>query len=153
MFVMYEFELFKGEEFYIAAPFDFGGGATQGETLQEVEQNAAYWLKTSLDGYLIHGKSFPEPTYGNKSQHGGTILLIGIETGKEFIRRMSAADAARALGVTRGRVSQLIKAGMLDTFDLNGKTWVTTDSVEARLADPPRIGRPRKNKDGAEQPA
>ncbi len=152
MFVIYEFELFKGEEFYIAAPFDFGGGATQGKTLREVEQNAADWLKTSLDGYVIHEKSFPEPTYGNKPQHGGTILLVGIETGKEFIRRMSAADAARALGVTRGRVTQLIKAGLLDTFELNGRTWVTTDSVEARLADPPRIGRPRKNKDEAQQP-
>lgn len=153
MFVVYEFEVYKGEEHYLAKPFDLPVGCAEGRAPQEAALDAANWLKTALDGYLLYENRIPEPTYGNKPQHGGTILLIGVETGKEFIRRMSAADAARALGVTRGRVSQLIKAGMLDTFDLNGRTWVTTDSVEARLADPPRIGRPRKNKDSAEQPA
>lgn len=65
---------------------------------------------------------------------------------------MTPAEAADALGVTRRRISQLVKAGLLDTFELHGKTWIAADSVEARLAEKPHAGRPRKAK-RAEQPA
>ncbi len=69
---------------------------------------------------------------------------MAVNAGKETIRRVTAAEAARRLGVTRGRVSQMVDAGLLETFELDGRTWVTESSVNARLEESPKPGRPRK---------
>ena len=57
---------------------------------------------------------------------------------------MTAADAARELGVSTARVSQLIGAGLLESWRDGTKRLVTRASVEARKAYGPRPGRPRR---------
>ncbi len=52
-------------------------------------------------------------------------------TGVEVYRQ---ADAARKLKVTRGRVSQMIRAGELAYVDEAGFRLVCADSLKARLA-------------------
>jgi predicted XRE-type DNA-binding protein len=42
------------------------------------------------------------------------------------------ADAARKLGVTRGRVSQMLRAGELAYVDQEGFRLVTADSLRER---------------------
>ena len=59
------------------------------------------------------------------------------------IPAMTAADAARALGVSTARISQLVSAGLLDSWRDGTRRMVSRASVEARLEDPPRPGRPR----------
>ena len=55
---------------------------------------------------------------------------------------MSVSEAAEALGVTRGRVNKLIHAGRLDAERIGGRFIVKTDSVLARLENPPKAGNP-----------
>lgn len=57
---------------------------------------------------------------------------------------VSAAEAARMLGVSPGRVSQLISSGRLVAERLAGRTNVTLASIEAYQASPRTAGRPRK---------
>ena len=141
---IYEFELFNDDNFILAFPFDFEGG-TQGDSLQDVCSMAADWLQTELEHRLMHDLEIPKPTFGNTPQHAdGRIVLISVQADRDTIRKMSAADAARTLGVSPGRVSQMIATHQLEAFKDGHKTWVTEDSVKARLAEAPKSGRPKK---------
>ena len=145
MLHVYEFEVFEGDSgMLLAIPYDMDGG-TQGRDAREVTEMAADWLQGEMEYRAMRGLPFPEPTFDNEPRHGGRILAIAVNAGKESIPRITAAEAARRLGVTRGRVSQMIRAGQLDTFELDGRTWVAEYSVEARLAEKPKAGRPRKS--------
>lgn len=144
MLHVYEFEVYKGEKYLIAEPFDMLGG-TQGIDMVEVAEMAADWLQTEMEHRAIHELPFPKATFGNKLRYGGERLIVAVQASKETVPRMTAAAAARELGVTAGRVSQMIKAGLLETFEFEGRTWVTRGSVESRKAEAPKAGRPKKS--------
>lgn len=143
MLHVYEFEVFKDEGWYIAAPFDMDGG-TQGETYAEVAEMAADWLKTDMEHRAMYELPIPTPTFGNEPQNGGERMIVAVESGLDTVPRVTMAEAARRLGVTRGRVSQMVNSGRLETFVLDGRRWVSEYSVDARLAEKPKAGRPRK---------
>lgn len=145
MLHVYEFEVFDGEGgMMLAFPYDMEGG-TQGEDFADACEMAADWLQVEMEHRAMHGLPFPEATFGNEPGHpGGKTVIVAVNADKETVRRMTAAEAARRLGVTRGRVSQMIAADQLETFELDGRTWVTEDSVNARLAEAPKAGRPKK---------
>ena len=50
---------------------------------------------------------------------------------------MTQAEAARVLGVSRPRVHALLKAGRLQSVTIDGRRYVTPESVRARLAGEP----------------
>lgn len=151
----YEFEVYEDDGWLVAEPFGLPGG-TQGRDGAEVAQMAADWLRTAMEEYALHGEEPPEPTYGNAPANGGRIMVVSVQAGLETVERVSAAEAARMLGVTPGRVSQMLKANLLSGWREGGRTWVAADSVRARLAESPRAGRPRaeatKVRDDAETP-
>jgi excisionase family DNA binding protein len=60
------------------------------------------------------------------------------------VRKVTASEAARRLGVSPGRVTQMIAANQLEGYREGQRTWVTIDSIEARLAEAHPAGRPRK---------
>lgn len=143
MLHVYEFEVYKGEKYLIAEPFDLPG-ATQGVDMADIAESAVDWLQMEMEHRAMHELPFPKATFGNKLRHGGERLVVAVQAGKETVPRMTAAAAARELGVTAGRVSQMIKADRLETFEFEGRTWVTRASVEARKAEAPKAGRPKK---------
>lgn len=143
MFHLYEFEIFEDEGWYLAFPFDWDGG-TQGEDLRDVSEMAYDWLRVMCEDCAIHGKPFPEPTYGNRPRHGGQVVLVGVDVGRDTIRKVTASEAARMLGVTPGRVTQMLDAGRIEGWREGRRTWITLDSVEARLAEAPKTGRPKR---------
>ena len=143
MFHLYEFEVFEDEGWFLALPYDWEGG-TQGETLEEACEMAADWLRVMCEDCAMHDKEFPVPTFGNNPRNGGRVVLLGIEAGLDTVRKVTASEAARTLGVTPGRVTQMLDAGLLEGWREGHRTWVTMDSVEARLAEQPKAGRPRK---------
>lgn len=143
MLHVYEFEVFQDGDMYLAFPFDMAGG-TQGETLEEVCRMAADWLQTELEYRAMNDEVLPNATFGNKPAHGGQTLIIAVDASKETVKKVSASDAARMLGVSPGRVTQMINAGLLQAFKDGHKTWVTVDSVNARLESAPKPGRPKK---------
>ena len=141
---VYEFELFEGEDGRLLAfPYDMEGG-TQGEDIREVCEMAADWLQGEMEHRAIHNLPFPEATFGNEPRHSGRNVIVAVNAGIETVPKVLPSEAARMLGVTPGRVTQMMRAGQLESVEDAGRTWVTVDSVEARLADQPKPGRPRK---------
>ncbi len=143
MMHVYEFEVFEDEGMLLAFPYDMEGG-TQGENFKEVCEMAADWLQMEMEHRAMRNIPYPEATFGNTPKHGGQNIVVAVNAGKETVRRLTSAEAARRLGVTRGRVSQMVDAGQLSSFELDGRMWVTEDSVNARLEESPKAGRPRK---------
>ena len=132
MFVLREFELFESEGYVLAFPFGLEGG-TQGVSLNDAAAMAADWLKGTTEDWLISGANPPEPTFGNEPEHGGRVILIGVEVSREAIPTMSATEAAERLGVSRSRVTQMLASGALVGWRDGRNTRVTLDSVNARL--------------------
>lgn len=147
--MLYEFEIFETEEdpgWYLVMPFDFGGG-TSGQSLEEAEFMAHDFLQIVMEDCYIHKLEYPKATFGNEPRHpGGRILLVSCDDPARTIRKTTPADAARILGISQTRVSQLAADGCtLEMFtDEFGKKWVTMGSIEARLAERPKPGRPSK---------
>lgn len=131
MLYLYEVEIFKDGDFYIAVPFDFGG-ATEGFSKMECLEMASDLLTTEIQDQLMHGKELPEPTIDNSPQYEGKIYSLAIDTGIGAIPRMLKSEAARSLGISQGRVTQLVKSGKLETFSYQGREYVTKASVDAR---------------------
>lgn len=142
MLRVYEFELFEDDGLIMAFPFDFDGG-TQGENVAEASEMAADWLKTEVECRLMDGEEMPEATLGHEPERGGRILLVAVDAGLETIDAVPAHEAADMLGVSRARVSQLLKSGMLSGYRKGRDTFVTVASVNARLSESPRPGRPK----------
>ena len=113
---------------------------------------AVDWLKTVVEHHAMHDIPFPEPTFDNEPRYGGRIITVAIDAGLETIPRMTAAEAARALGVSPSRVSHMIRDGLLESFKYGHNTWVTGYSVEARLRERPRPGRPKRKPAAEDQP-
>ena len=143
-FRLYEFEIAPKEGMYIAIPFDFEGG-TVGDGFQEACQMAADWLKGTIEDCEMTGIPLPEATFENKARYAdGRIVLIGVAAGRETVARVSAAEAARRLGVTPARVSQMVKARQLTGWREGSRTWVALDSLEIMLHRARKAGRPKK---------
>lgn len=147
---VYEYEIYPCDDmsgWYLAEPFDFFG-MTQGEDLADIALMVCDHLKVWAETWYIDGKEPPTPTYGNKPRHpGGRIVLVPVEDPKLTIRKTTPSDAARLLGVSPARITQLVKEAKLEAFtDEFGKRWVTTDSIECRLRDRAHIERAAKKK-------
>lgn len=143
MFFMAEFELFESEGTILALPFGLEGG-TEAPTFEEAAAMAADWLRGEVEHWLMAGACPPSPTLRNEPLRGGSVCLIGVSSSLEAIDTMTASEAAQALGVSRPRISQMIKSGRLEGFTKGHATFVTVASVRARLAAHPRAGRPRR---------
>ena len=144
MFYLCEFELFPEEGMVVAYPFGLEG-ATCGADFRDAAAMAADWLKGDADMRLMLGHELPELPIGNEPRHkGGRILLVGVDASLENIDAVSAAEAAELLGVSRGRVTQMVAAGQLFGFKKGRNAYVSRNSLNARLAEAPKAGRPRK---------
>lgn len=136
---VYEYEVYPCDDmsgWYLAEPFDFVG-MTQGENLKDIALMACDHLRVWAESWYIDGKMPPIPTYGNEPRHsGGRVLLVPVEDPKLTIRKTTPSDAARQLGVSPARITQLVKEAKLEGFtDEFGKKWVTQDSIDCRQRD------------------
>lgn len=145
MLHVYEFEVFESEGWLLAFPYDMDGG-TSGKDFKEVCEMAADWLQIDMEHRALHDLPFPEATFDNEPQHGGRNIVVAVNANKDTVPKVLPSAAARMLGVTPGRVTQMMDAGQLEWFEHDGRKWVTTYSVEARLAEAPKAGRPKKEK-------
>ena len=133
MLYVFEFELVEEcDGWVVSYPFDFDG-ATQGFGIAEASEMSADWLKTVLEYRLIAGEAIPDATLGNEPKRGGRVLLVAVDASLETADTVSAKEAAEMLGVTKGRVSQLLKAGKLLGYRSGRDVFVTRASVNARL--------------------
>lgn len=74
----------------------------------------------------------PSMSFGHEPRHGGKVIAVAVSRELDDIPAMTAADAARELGVSRARVAQLCNTGLLESWRDGKKRMVSRASVEAR---------------------
>lgn len=145
MFYICEFEFFDDGKGSVAAfCLNNWGGAAFGDDLEDAGESAADWLVGMVDDCLMNGRELPPIEMGHEPTRGGKVIAIAVSRELSDIPAMTAADAARALGVSTARVSQLVSAGLLDSWRDGTRRMVSRASVEARLEESPKAGRPKE---------
>lgn len=139
----YEFEMWRGEGQWCIAPFGFDG-ATQGEDVSDACESAADWLRETILDCMMDGRALPAPKFNNRLQHDGVRVVVSVDVSLDQVARMSAAEAARELGLSRPRITAMVNSGKLDGWREGRNLWVTRASVEARKAEAPKAGRPKR---------
>jgi len=145
MLYTYEFEVFKEEKWFVVIPFDFEG-ATQGKNEKEAAFMASDWLRMEIEYRLMGNEEIPEATFGNEPQYGGRIMLVSVEASLDTIKAVQAFEAAEILGVTRGRISQMVDENKLHSFKKGRDVYITMDSINVRLKEARRFRWPKKPK-------
>lgn len=141
-----EFEFFDSGGCVDAVPLTFDGEGTFGDDLEDAVESAADWLSGVVDDHLMSGEDMPPMSFGHEPEHGGRVIAVAVSRELGDIPAMTAADAARELGVSSARVAQLIGAGLLDSWRDGTKRMVSRASVEARKEYGPRPGRPARER-------
>lgn len=145
MLYLREFEITEPDENGLCAVLPFGlPGATQGDGFDDAMDMAADWLYHTVQDALIQGEDIPEPHFGNEPEHGGKIVAIAVDVDLSRADTVTAADAARILGVSTARIAQMCESGRLTSWRDGSKRLILRDSVNARLAEKPKAGRPKK---------
>ena len=136
MIYIREFEFYPSESGQIIAePCDMEGG-TFGSDLRDAVESASDWLyETVLDNLANH--KVPEGgKLSHSPKHGGRIIAVSIKCDLSHADAVTAADAAR--------VAQMCLNGKLTSWKEGAKRMVLRSSIEARLEECPKAGRPRK---------
>lgn len=142
MVYVWEFEFFKSDGCVNAWPCPPMEGGTFGEDFDDAMDSAVDWLSGMVDAHLTDGIELPDRSFGHKPQHGGSIIAIAVSRELGDIPAVTAADAARELGVSTARIAQLCKAGLLDSWRDGSRRMVSKASLEARKEATPKPGRP-----------
>ena len=140
----YEFELYRGKEQWIIEAYDFPACITQGEDVEDACESAADILKEFMHDALIGGDTLPPGTFGHEPRNGGMNVIVSVDTTLDAVRKVSASEAARMLGVSRSRITAMMASNLLDGWREGRNTWITLDSIEARMEDFHPAGRPKK---------
>jgi excisionase family DNA binding protein len=124
---------------------DLDGCFTEGDTVDEALEMAVDALKTHVASLMKHGDAIADPMFGHEAPEGGMVVAVSFETDASYIiDAVSPSEAAVMLGVSRGRVSQMIREGVLTATKGYRGTLVDLESIRKRLASPRAAGRPRK---------
>lgn len=122
------------------------GCFTYGDDYRDAVFMAADAMKTWIASALVDGDTLPN--YRKETvPNGCEIASIFIEVDRTFIVEgpvVSAAQAARELKVSPGRVTHMIDAGILEGYRNGRRTFVTVASIKARMESPREAGRPKK---------
>lgn len=129
---------------------DLPGCFSEGDTFAEAAAMGADAAKTYVASLIAHGDAVPEPQR-RTCPPGSESIFIFFETDPSYLITgdvVSAAEAARRLGLSAGRISHMINAGILDGYRQGRRTWVSVNSIEERLREPVKPGRPRQILEG-----
>ena len=137
----YEAILEKQDGAYIVHFPQFPEAYTDGKTREEAIRNAAEVLSLTVGGYVDDGRVLPKP------RHVAECISVSITLTDEEIESMkyqTLKQAAESLEVTPGRITQLIKAGILHDRYFDGTRMVSIESVNAFSKSARKAGRPSK---------
>jgi excisionase family DNA binding protein len=142
---IYEVELRPDDDGYCVRVPDLDGCFTEGDSVSNALNMADDALKTFVAALLKYGEHIPDPTFGHAVPEGGMVVALSFETDASYIvEEVSPSEAAEMLGVSRSRVSHMIRDGVLHTTACGGEIKVTLESVDAYMSSPRRAGRPKK---------
>ena len=127
----------------LAVPFGMEGG-TFGNDFDDAVESAADWLMETARAAMMRGTELKTGGLGNSPTHGGRVVAIAVDCQLDPSQAVTAADAAKMLGVSTARIAQMCGSGMLASWKSGSKRMVSVASIEARLAARPRSGRPKR---------
>ena len=143
MIYIREFEFYREEGYVAACPCDMEG-ATFGEDIEDAAVSAADWLYETVLDNLAHGRKTPGGKLDHKPKHNGRIIAIAVNADLSHANAVTAAEAAKLLGVSTARVAQMCENGKLTSWKQGSHRMIMCSSIEARLAENPKPGRPQK---------
>lgn len=109
-----------------AFPGSFGGG----RTMRKACRDAAEALRMAIAQTISDGGKLPKATFHTPPKAVFTVQVDDAYIGESG--SVTATEAARMLGVSKGRVSQLVTAGQLDTVLVGDRSRITLASIDAR---------------------
>jgi len=146
---IYEAELEKNETGGYSVTFpDVDGAFTFGDGLESSVDKAAEVLQLVIAGLLDEGEPLPKPRFRGHSDNAFRVA-VSVEVSPEIIERvkcMTVTEAAKELRVTKGRICQMLDAGILQAVPFGNERLVTIASINARKANPGKTGRPSKER-------
>lgn len=144
MIYLREFEIYEADGYVLADPIGMEGG-TFGESFQDAVRSASDWLRETITDDLIHGRTPAGAMLGNEPKRGGRIVVVSVDCDLERVDAVTAAEAARMLNVSSARVAQMCESGKLTSWKRGSRRMVMRSSVQARIDEQPKAGRPRRN--------
>ena len=122
---------------------DLPGCYGEGDTFMEAVASVADSLETHIASLIDYG--LPLPASSPIRSEEGEVVYVYANTDSLSLGEpsVSAAEAARMLGITPGRISQLISEGKLTALRTAGSTSVTLSSIEDYRRNRRKPGRPR----------
>lgn len=125
---------------------DLPGCYSQGDDLKDAIEMIADAGKTYIASLMKSGDAIPPATV-REAPAGDVQAWVYFETDSSYIvdgEVVSAAQAARELGISAGRVTHMLDSGLLDGYRSGRRTYVTKKSIEVRRSAPRAAGRPKK---------
>ena len=122
------------------------GCLTCGDDYTDAVLMASDAARTWVASALRHGEEVPAYARA-EAPEGCERVCVCFDADPSWIVDgpvVSAAQAARELGVSAGRVTHMLDGGLLDGYRSGRRTFVTVASIEARKAAPKAAGRPCK---------
>lgn len=120
------------------------GCLTCGDDFRDAAAMAADAARTWVASALAHGQAVPDYAAADAPE-GSRAVTVVFDADPSWVVEgpvVSAAQAARDLGVSAGRVTHMLDSGLLEGYRQGRRTWVTQASIDARRAAPVRAGRP-----------
>lgn len=142
---IYQAVLTPDEQGYSVEVPDLPGCFTHGDTIEDALFMAADAMSTYVAALMADGKQPPTFVQHDLPADAKSFDVF-FETSEDYIvdgEVVSASQAAEELGVSKGRVSQMLDAGILEGFRRERKTYITMNSIQARKRSAPRAGRPK----------
>lgn len=121
---------------------DLPGCYGYGDTYADCVRSASDGVETHIAALIEDGRDIPKPSRLRVDDGDIVYVYADPETVELGEPSISASSAAERLGVTKGRISQLIAAGKLKAYRTPHYTMVTVASVEDYEASPRKAGRP-----------
>ena len=123
---------------------DLPGCYGEGDTFMEAVASVADGLETHIASIVDYG--LPLPAANPVRSKEGEVVYVYANTNAVSLGEpsVSAAEAARMLGVTPGRISQLIRGGKLVALRTAEGTSVTVSSIERYRDTRRHPGRPQR---------
>ena len=120
----------------------FEGVFADGKTRKQAIEEGTEALKLTIAEYIDTGLKLPRETKLVND------VVIAVDVDSDYINKtkcMTVGEASRELGITKGRVSQMLNAGVLDSYVFGDTRLVTIASINRRKKQGAHVGRPKKS--------
>ena len=136
-----EFEFCREEDGSVRAdPLGYCTEQAWGDDLEDALEAAHEALSHTVDESLINGTRLPQWEIGHDARRGGQVIAVAVTRELSGIPAICASDAADILGISRSRVGQLCRRGLLESWKEGRSRMVSLRSIHERLVSRQEAG-------------